>query len=237
LLHHRRPFAAGAVFGLMAFKPHLGIVIGLTMLLKRQWGFAAGAILMVAIQCGASWLAYPQLWHDYFGVISGMGDYVQTAGYLLFDSHSLWGATQLAFSWLSPLGVKVIAALVSLLVVGLLWRVMRGTIETSSTRFALQFAAMVFATVMLSPHFYTYDLTILLLPMLLIASSYAPGQWRAKPVDQTLGFLLIGVFVLAGLFSQIAELTGVQFSILLMIAVLVLLGLTKSHTESRSQND
>lgn len=234
LLHHRRPFSAGLVFGLIAIKPHLGIVIGLTMLLKKQWQFAAGAVLMVAILCGSSYLFYPQLFLDYFKVIAGMGDYVQTGGYQLFDSHSLWGTAQLTFSWLPPVGVKVIAALLSLVVVGLLWQVMRGPIETSSIQFAIQFAAMVFATVMLSPHFYTYDLTILLLPLLLIASAFPPGTWREQPVDRTLGFVLIGFFAFAGLFSQIAEMIGIQVSILLMMAVLVLLGLTKSHTKTAS---
>jgi hypothetical protein len=226
LLHNKRPFLAGVVFGLIIFKPHFGIVIGLTMLLKGQWKFAFGALAVVSLAFGYSWLYHGLLVSDYVRVISEMSDYVQTGGYRLSDSHSLWGTAQLTFGWLQPVIVKTIAAVLSLVVIGLLWRVMQGRIETDSPRFTRQFAAMVFAMVLLSPHFYGYDLTILLLPMLLIVSSYAPGTWRLNVLDLSLGIVLLGIFVFAGLFAQIAGVTSVQPSIFLMAAALTLLGLS-----------
>ena len=229
LLHHNKPLPAGMLFGLIAFKPHLGIVIGLTMLLKRQWAFAAGALLTVGLMVGISWWHSPSVWHDYLSVVSGMSDYVESGGYRPTQSHSLWGAMQLTFSGLaSAWVVKAIAGAISITVLFLLWRIMRGPIETSSQRFACQFSAMVFATVMLSPHFYTYDLTILLLPVLLIATSLpaASKTIRAsKTYFQLVGFLLVALFVLAGMFEQIADQTGFQFSIVLMIGVLVVLAI------------
>ena len=84
---------------------------------------------------------------------------------------------------------------------------------------------------MLSPHFYTYDLTILLLPMLLIATSL-PAASRAigggvdgrvgthKICLQLLGFLLVALFVGAGVFEKIASQIGFQFSLVVMIGVL-----------------
>ena len=233
LLHNKRPFLAGIVFGLIIFKPHFGIVIGLTMLLKGQWKFALGALAVVSIAFGYSWLGHGRLVSDYFRVISEMSDYVETGGYRLSDSHSLWGAAQLTFGWLPASVVKTITVVLSLIVVGLLWRVMKGKIETDSPRFTRQFAAMVFAMVLLSPHFYGYDLTILLLPMLLIVSSVAPGTWRVNVLDLSLGFVLLGIFVLAGLFAQIAGVISVQPSIFLMAGALTLLGLSRSSHGAR----
>jgi len=224
---HRKPVSAGVVFGLIVFKPHLGVVIGLTMLLKGQWRFALGSLAVVGCALGYSWLNHEQLLRDYFDVILGMGDYVQTGGYQLVDSHSLWGAAQLTFGWLSKRAVKLIAGALSVIVIVLLCRVMRGKIETNSPGFARQYSAMILATVMLSPHFYGYDLTLLLLPMILIVSSRAPRQWGTSQIERNLGFVLLGMFVLAGLNRQIAELTHIQPSIILMVAVLVLVGLNR----------
>ena len=44
LLRNKRPFAAGLAFAIIAFKPHLFVVVGLTMLIKRQWWFVAGNV-------------------------------------------------------------------------------------------------------------------------------------------------------------------------------------------------
>jgi hypothetical protein len=226
LLYHGRPFSSGLVFGLIVFKPHLGIVIGVTMLLKRQWRFAGGAMLVVAILVGGSLMRNPELWRDYWKVVFGMDDYVRTGGYQLADAHSLWGGMQLLFFWLSPMMVKWIVTVLSLAVIVLLWKVMRGPVEVASPEFSRQFSAMIFATVVLSPHFYTYDLTILLLPMFLIVTSYSPGAWRLHPADRNLGFVLLAMFGLAGLSSQVAQATNVQASIVLIIAAIVLIGMT-----------
>lgn len=227
LLHHKRPLLAGLVFGLIAVKPHLGIVIGLTMLLKRQWSFAMGALLTVGILTGISWWYQPGVWNDYLGVVSGMNDYVETGGYQLAQSHSLWGASQLTFSgFAGAMWVKLIAGVIAAGIVFLLWRTMRGPVDVSSKRFACQFSAMIFVTVMLSPHFYTYDLTILLLPFLLLTSCFSEvivESNQNKVHVRALQVLLVSMFVLSGLFESWALRTGFQFSIVLMIVVLLVL--------------
>jgi len=241
LLHQNKPLSAGLLFGLIAFKPHLGVVIGLTMLLKRQWAFAAGAVFSVALLVGISWWHNPSVWQDYLSVVSGMNDYVESGGYLLAQSHSLWGAMQLTFSgFASAWVVKVIAGAISVGVLFLLWRIMRGPVATSSKRFACQFSAMIFATVMLSPHFYTYDLTIILLPVLLIATSLtsAVGANEANKIYVQAASILLGaLFVLAGMFEQFATQTGIQFSILLLVGVLVTLAIALPIGSSNSQSD
>lgn len=231
LLHQQKPFAGGLAFGLIAFKPHLGILIGVTMLLKRQWWFAAGALVTVGLLVGTSYAFNSQLWSDYLQVVLGMNDYVESGGYLVYDSHSLWGATELTLSKFNAPGwpVKVVAGLLAVGVAFLVWRIMRGDVETSSRRFALQFSALVFATVMLNPHFYTYDLTILLLPMLLIGVS---GNRPAAGSFQMLGFVLAGLFVFAGMFSQFAEATNVQFSIPLMVGGMILIARVTDEVDS-----
>ena len=65
----------------------------------------------------------------------------------------------------------------------------------------------------------------------LIASSFAAGQWRDKPADFALAFVLIGIFGFAGMFAQISEATRVQPSVLLLIGAMVLIGVKLSDSQ------
>ncbi|MGB1928201.1 MAG: glycosyltransferase family 87 protein [Mariniblastus sp.] len=228
LLRCQRPFIAGLVFGLIAFKPHLGLVIGLAMLAKRQWSFAAGAVSVVGAFVTYSCLFQGELWGDYLHVVSQMDNYLQTHGYQLEDAHSLWGAVTLAFHsqplWFSKLSTVVL----SLLVVCLLWRAIGETVALNSDAFARQFSAMIIATVLLSPHFYGYDLTILLLPFLLILSTTNLVRWRKMRSERVIVILVLVCFGLSGAFSEIAGSTHVQSSTVLLIALLLFLARVRS---------
>ncbi|MFK7769414.1 MAG: glycosyltransferase family 87 protein [Mariniblastus sp.] len=225
LLHHKRPFVAGAVFGLIVFKPHLGIVIGLAMLAKGQWRFATGAGVVVGAIVGSSYLMHLHLWSEYLNVVRGMTDYVQSGGYLLEDSHSLWGACQLSLSsWLPANVIKIVVGILSIGICVTLWNILRGKIATDSSRFARQFAVLVLCTILLSPHFYTYDLTIMLLPMILIGASFS-DDWRTDKTQKTIALLLVGFFVFASMFGKVAVAIRFQPSILFLVGTIVLVGM------------
>ena len=51
-----RRFLAGVVIGLMVFKPQLGVVIGLVMILAGEWRVVAGAALAASAELAAAWL-------------------------------------------------------------------------------------------------------------------------------------------------------------------------------------
>ena len=157
-----------------------------------------------------------------------MDNYLQTQGYQLEDAHSLWGAVTLAFHsqplWFSKLSTVVL----SLLVVCLLWRAIGETVALNSDAFARQFSAMIIATVLLSPHFYGYDLTILLLPFLLILSTTNLVRWRKMRSERVIVILVLVCFGLSGAFSEIAGFTHVQSSTVLLIALLLFLARVRS---------
>ena len=52
LLLERRPWVAGALFGLLCYKPQFGILLPLAFLAARQWRAAVGAALVVAAFAG-----------------------------------------------------------------------------------------------------------------------------------------------------------------------------------------
>ena len=102
----------------------------------------------------------------------------------------------------------------------------RGPIATTDCKFSLQFGGLVVATVLLAPHFYTYDLTILLLPMLLVPVAWA-GQTERRTELVLSGLVIAVLFVGAGWFSAVAAATGLQLSVLVLTAWLILLAVSE----------
>ena len=170
LLRNQRDLLSGLVFALIAFKPHLAIVIGLWMLVSRNWRWCVGAISGVAVLLIASFVSSPELMNGYVNVVLGFGDYVQSGGYNLHESFSLWSFWQLLLG--NPTAAKTLTAISSMSLLGAsLWYLRKETNQSqtdqsvSSAEFDRSFAAMVIVTILSSPHLYTYDLTMLLLPI------------------------------------------------------------------------
>ncbi len=221
LLQRGRNFQAGLVFGLVAIKPQLGLVIGAVMLIKRQWSFACGAVSTIGLLSGISWLIQPTWWPDYVGIVSKMGHYLDTGGYQLSDSHSFWGGLKLLLPQLDSHWVNVLTLIISLALLSLVLWTLRGKWEPNNHIFAQQFSMLVFTTVLLSPHTYTYDLTILLLPIVLILahSDFRPKTWRARGL---LGLTVL-LYVFAGGFPELANTIGFQPNLLVIGGLVILL--------------
>ncbi len=209
LLHHRKTYLAGVCFGVIAFKPQLLIVMLLVMLMKREWKFVCGATTSVALGWVLCLLAGLDLCFDYIQVLAGAGDFVRHNGYRFDLAHSLWsfyggllGESQMPVS-------KLLAGLSCLVCMVWLWRMFRGPLLTQSDRFVFQYSAMIIVTILVSPHFYFYDLTILWLPIALLLPLGIRSE-QARP----LAAAAVGFGLLAGAFTAIAQVTSIQFSII-----------------------
>jgi hypothetical protein len=221
LLQRGRSLTAGLVFGLQAFKPQLAVVIGLAMLAKRQWRFAFGAGLTVAVLVGLSLAVGARPCLDYLRFTREVGDYIRAQPTYLHRSHCLYAFfTLLAHE--SSTSVRLVTLLAGASTVWLLARLLRGPLVPAAPVFLAQFSGLVLATVLLSPHFLTYDLTILLLPMLLLALLLLNGAGR--PIERrALCWLLVALYVAAGVSPLIARQAGVQVSTLIIFGLLALL--------------
>ena len=220
LLKHNRDVMAGLVFGFIAFKPHLVIVIGVAMLFQRNWRFVGGAFITLLIGLITSLQVGWEPCSQYFRLCLGMGSYVQTDGYQSAQAHSLWGACQNLLPGLGPVWIKGLAATGVVGVILILIRLMSVKTERDHYRFDAQFAAMVIATVLIAPHFYTYDLVILLLPMMVFTTKFL-RRGESTIYDRVLFGAALVLLLFAGMFEQIAEAVGVQPSIVVMITMLV----------------
>ena len=235
LLYRKKPLHAGLVFGLIAFKPHVGILIGVVMLLKQQWQFVVGSLATVLILVGLSFVAGADLCHDFFRQCLTMGDFSSNGGYLFAESHNLTGALSVTFGagtvWTTVLSLTL-AALVLLAIAISTW----GDLDTSSPRFAIQFSILVLATILLSPHFYIYDLAIVLLPLALIAFQLAQAAKISKD-QRVLIWLCVSLFSIVGMATGVAEKFGIQPTLLILLAMilyLVRIGMNQSDRTSQA---
>lgn len=213
LLNANRRFVAGAVAGLLAFKPQLVLVYVAVMLWRREWRVLGGMVV-----CGLALLtlnlpAGLAACRDYVQFAAGASEYMTVSGYELTRSHSLYGFFALLMPGTTTALVKA-ATLVSLGIVAVLIAMITHRREERIS-WPIMFSAIVLATPLVSPHLYTYDLTMLVLPMFLL--------WQVARSEQryrSLVWVAMGLFLIGTVSAGIAKVTNVQLTVVVMVASL-----------------
>ena len=217
LLELLQPFQSGIVFALSVFKPHLGVCIGLWMLISGRWRWAIATLGTVATLVAISVITLPGLSKDYIDVCLGFGDYVQSGGYDLAKSYSLWSGWQMLIP--NPTAAKILTLVSSLIVLigSLIW--LRRIVTCDPKKMDVAFAAMVLVTAITAPHFYYYDLTILILPAAIFASRASSTKFNRQ---LWLPVTLIAVAVFgSGLIEKVGLMTNISLGPVLLILALV----------------
>ncbi len=218
-LHRRRQcFWAGCVFSLLLLKPQLAAVPALWLLLRRDWkalaGFAVGFLVQAAAVAA---LAGGDVLAAYVRNLDTCLEMTRVDQVTADHQHALAGILRnlLGPAWADA--SKLLHAPVALAAVVLLGRITAngrraaaaGRVEDA----ALEYAAVLLATLLATPHLLTYDL-VLLLPVLawlwapfgggrpagrvvLGAALYLAGA--ATPLYQLLGFSLVPAALAGGL--------------------------------------
>lgn len=200
-----RPLCAGALLGLLSYKPHLGLLFPIALLAGGRWRTIGAAASVVAVMAAASALVFgDETWRAFFAGISPA---------LSFDG-AAWGKLQSAFGLTRALGggealawtVHVVVAFMAAGAVGVLWR--------SGVAYEIKAAGLGTAVLLATPHLLAYDLVILAVP---IAFLFRLGR--------TCGFLKhelagIGLACLLILIYPLVE-APVGFAAALVIAALV----------------
>ena len=221
LLRCSRHFTAGAVFGLVAFKPQLALVVPFVMLFKGQWRFIAGGLTTGLALGILSLLLGTDVCGQYVAFATGTADYMSNAGYDLHKSHCLFGFFALLLPGASTSVVKTLTVAAGAGTILLMAHTLRGRLDTTTPAFKRSFVAMCVATLLLSPHLFTYDLTLLLLPFALLLpwnSENDGGRTRAA-----IGILAAALFLLPSVSVSVAARTGFQATVPCMVALLALM--------------
>lgn len=223
LLKKAQPVGSGVVFALSLFKPYLGVCIGLTMIVRGNWRWVAATLLTVAAAVALTWLAMPKLSKDYIDVCLGFGDYVQSGGYDLAKSYSLWSGWQMLIPHNTTAKAITVATALATLLGSLFFLARLPRDEPESL--ARAFAVMMLVTVVTAPHFYYYDLTMLILPAAIFAGQASQGSRLSGRRRNRVRWLPVAFIAAAllgsGLIEQFGLVTNIALGPILLIAAIV----------------
>jgi len=209
ILLERRPWVAGALFGLLCYKPQFGLLLPLALLAERQWRAIAGAALVVVVFAGLSAALFGmETWRGFLAIVPVSTHEMLEKGDIgfgkiqsVFGAARLWGASIRA-SYVMQAAYSLPAAC------AVLW------IWLKPVGFPVKAAALAAGTLLITPYFLDYDSVLLALP---IAWLY----WDAMHSD----FLPWekSILFLVWLFPMFARILGLAASLPLMPLVLALL--------------
>ncbi len=185
LLQCHRDYASGMVFGILSIKPTLFFLLPLVMLRNGKWRFFVGASVSVCAIWGTTACLVPfDTWVAFAKVVGTTGNYAENIGYRLEWSCNLM---TMAYSLPTELTQWCKWAICIPLSIYLLYCVFEDRhFAIDSPEKGLMILG---STLLISPHTYHYDLCILLLPILCLATTASQRAFAYY------GLLAIGVTV------------------------------------------
>jgi hypothetical protein len=156
VLLNRRPWLAGVLFGLLAYKPQFGLMIPLVLLVSGRWRtIAAAAATVVALCALTTWTFGVDVWSAFLTSTR------LTRVVVLEHGDTGWYKIQSVFSWVRMWGgsislaytLQAIATVLVATALAWLWR--------SRIAFPFKAAALALAAVLATPYSLDYDLMVL----------------------------------------------------------------------------
>jgi alpha-1,2-mannosyltransferase len=221
LLRDRRELLAGLILGCLIFKPQLGLAAAIVFSFMGAWKIVAGAVLSAAAQLSVGILYYGidpfRRWLRILWNVRTVLPLLEPKPYQTHSLRTFWAMLAPVFlPWRS--GVSLVLYVMSAaFVLGLTiacWK------RSPAVPLPLRYSALLFATVLVSPHLTVYDLVILAPAFILLA------DWiKCQPLTAStrgLGTLLYLGYALP-LVGPFTRFTHVQLSVIAMAATVVFL--------------
>jgi hypothetical protein len=141
------PILSGVLFGLLAYKPQLGLLVPVMLIAAGLWRAFAAASATVLIGVAASSLSFgPRIWIDWF---ASLGPYVRFSA---IDHLMPTIAANLRMAGAPPLAANAAQAAVAIFVAVVVWRAFRNGVSPRAN------ALLVVGTFLATPHALVYDL-------------------------------------------------------------------------------
>jgi hypothetical protein len=210
ILLDRRPVLAGALIGMLAYKPHLAVLLPFVLAAAGYWrSFAAAAATALAFCALATFVFGVGYWVTWYGNLAVVARVLET-GLLpwhkmpsVFAMASLLGApAKAAYALQAAVALPVALATV--------WAWRRpGPLD-------LKVALVAAATAMMSPYLFDYDLLLMAVPTAILAERMR----RAREPEGATLLVLAAMAPLAG--PALAGATGIQLMPLAVAALWLL---------------
>jgi hypothetical protein len=210
LLLDRRPWCAGALLGLLSYKPHLMLLLPVALAAGRRWRPLTAMVLSAAGLALASYLALgPATWLAFWRNLPFSLRIMETGSDLWFKMPTVFAAVLVAGGSL-PVARLVQGAVTLATVAAVAW------VWLKPAPLALKSAALVAGIFLATPYAFEYDLAILALALAWLGWEAYTGGWL--PGEQTV-LLLCWLAPLAA--PALAKVTGLPLAPLPLAALLL----------------
>jgi len=164
LLRRERDGLAGVVLGCLLYKPQLVLVLALLLLLERRWRALLGLGAMGGVLAAVSlWMSVPAA-RSYARLARSFPTMLADPAFPTWKMHSLYSF----FVLLLPRHLAVAAGLAAISALGVLLAVRTLQPPYRPDTLHRWFAVAIWGSVLVSPHVPVYDLSLLVLPALLL---------------------------------------------------------------------
>ncbi len=207
-----RPLLAGICFGLLSFKPHLGLLLPLALLCAGAWrSFITAAVVALLFLLLSTLALGGDTLTAFWQQLPLMRSITEQGLLPLFKMPTAFAAARLlGFETGSAYALQAVISLLAAL--GVLW-----TWRTTAS-LPLRGAMLVVASLLASPYLFDYDLVLLALPLAWLGIEGMRTDWL--PLERP---LLVGIWCLPLFYPSIALATGLPLAPLLLLALFALI--------------
>jgi hypothetical protein len=155
MLLDRRPTVAGVLFGLLVYKPHLGLLLPLALLAGRRWTAFVSATLSVIGLVGVSLLLFGhEPWLTYAGNLEVLKHFI------LEDGTGVWHRMMSVFVMVRHFGFSVEASYIAQAVSALIAAAVVARSWWCDDPMEIRYGLLVLGTCLVTPYLQDYDLVV-----------------------------------------------------------------------------
>ena len=207
----RRPWLAGVLIGLLAYKPQFGVLIPVALLAGGRWSSIAAAAATVATLLAVSFVTLGgDVWHAFADSMTFTQTVVLEQGSTgwekiqsVFSAVRMWGAgVQLAYA------VQIALALMLATSLGWLWQ--------SDAAFELKASALATASLLATPYVLDYDLVALAVGIVFFVRHGLSRGFRTFEIS-----LLAAAWIAPLLSRGVAGAAGIPLGLVVLLALYV----------------
>jgi Glycosyltransferase family 87 len=205
----RRPWLAGVLIGLLAYKPQFGVLIPIALLASQRWSSIAAAVATVAALIA---LSFATLGGDVWHAFRDSMNFTQVI--VLEQGGTGWEKIQSAFSAARNWGADVQTAYAIQIVLGLSLAATVAWLWRSDAAFELKASGLATASLLATPYVLDYDLVVLAVAIAFCARHGIRRGFRDYEIS-----VLAAAWIVPLLSRGIAGATGIPLGLIAMLAL------------------
>jgi Glycosyltransferase family 87 len=208
---NRRPWIAGVLIGLLAYKPQFGVLIPVALVAGRRWstiGAAAATVLALVVMSIAA--LGSEVWHSFADSLN----FTQTV--VLEQGGTGWEKIQSAFAAARNWGVDVTTAYALQMALAIVLAATLAWLWQGPRAFELKAAGLAVASLLATPYVLDYDLVVVAVSIAFLVRHGLARGFRDYEVS-----LLAAAWIAPLLSRSIASATGIPLGLVVMLSLYV----------------